>query len=756
MTPTAVKAPGISFDSWLKRSEARWALDWSNALPAEIPSFRPFDKARLLKMTAACVQSAVSGWQGGLPEPMQPLCETLAGYGLEQGFRISDLARALEAGRRTLLKRIASSRLASKTEARDMVEQAFNQALYGLLDAFQMQAERREAEARRQLEACEVGAARFQQEWDILDQILAAMNVGIILLDSSLKVIWMNRGMPRDLLAVAPERAVGRPCAHVLRLGCAECKESAQFENEIAQGTVQRLVQTGAPGATRDYLMLVRPVTFAAVKGPHVMQIFLDITSQQETQRSLARTREMVRNILDSSVNAIIATDTEGRITVFNRTASRVFGLSEEEVLGARVSDYYVGGRAEAARITRSLREQGFVRDTVTAFRDKKGLTVPVRLTASLLKDERGEVIGTMGFAQDISIEEALRKEVASRDRYLLSLLHGSTDGLITVDSQGHVASWNRGAALIFGIQADKALGKPIETFLKPEHTTALPAQGDLPASERFEYTVRGNGRAIDLLVTRTEISGAAERGVSYVLKDVTELKRLQAQLSEAEHLAELGRLAASIAHEIKNPIAGLRGAMEVMGGVHVESDPRFAIFREALSQIRRLDALVKDLLAYARPLNLRTEPVPVHLLVEASVGLCKEALSSPGVAFKNLVREDLPNVIADPLQIQQVLANLLTNATQAMPDGGTVTVDARAEKDSVVMTVADTGTGIPPEVMANMFKPFFTTKHVGTGLGLSIVQRLVRGHGGWCEVSSEPGKGTVFTIRLPAEKRNV
>ncbi len=134
--------------------------------------------------------------------------------------------------------------------------------------------------------------------------------------------------------------------------------------------------------------------------------------------------------------------------------------------------------------------------------------------------------------------------------------------------------------------------------------------------------------------------------------------------------------------------------------------------------------------------------------------GLCKEALSSPKVAFKNLVREDLPNVMADPLQIQQVLANLITNAVQAMPDGGTVTVDANAEKECIVMTVADTGTGIPPEVMASMFKPFFTTKHVGTGLGLSIVQRLVRGHGGLCEVSSEPGKGAVFTVRLPAEKR--
>ncbi len=706
-------------------------------------------------MTGACVRSFISGWHGESPEPMQPLCETMASYGFEHGLRMADLARAMDVGRKALLRGVSNSRAAFNTEARDKIEQAFSQALYGLLDAFQMQAEGREAEARRQLEACEVGAARYQREWDVLDQILAAMNVGIILLDANLKVIWMNRGMPRELLAVTPERAVGRPCAQVLRLGCDQCEECAETEDPRVQGTVQRLVHAGPPGTERDFLMMVRPVAFAGAGGPHVMQIFLDITSQQEVQRSLARTQEMVRNILDSSVNAIIATDLEGRITVFNSTASRVFGLNEKEVLGARVSDYYIGGRAEAARVTRALTKKGFVRDMVTAFRDRQGSTVPVRLTASLLKDERGEVIGTMGFAQDISIEEALRKEVASRDRYLLSLLHGSTDGLITVDSDGRVASWNRGAALIFSIGAGKALGRPVEEFLKPELATPLPGAPEaLPASERFEYTVRRNGGAVDLLVTRTEISGGAERGVSYVLKDVTELKRLQRELSEAEHLAELGRLAASIAHEIKNPIAGLRGAMEVMGGVHVESDPRFAIFREALSQIRRLDALVKDLLAYARPINLRTEPVPVHLLVEASAGLCKEALSTPGVEFENLVRDDLPNVLADPLQIQQVLANLITNAVQAMPSGGKVAVDARADGEFVLLAVRDAGTGISPEVMSSMFKPFFTTKHVGTGLGLSIVQRLVRAHGGWCEVSSEAGKGAAFTVRLPVEKR--
>ncbi len=742
-----------AFGRWLDQVAAPWAREWADAVARALPGLAVANPEALRHAAAEGVEALTDACRTGSEALLRERAGDLARLALARGWRVAELARALDLGRSALLARVPFSKLGCKAAAKAALERSFGQALYFLLEAYQAETERHAADARRSLEVSEAGAARFREEWDLLDQILSGMDVGIVLLDRDLNVIWMNRTMPRALLTEEPARAVGRRCFDVLRADSEECRACAAQAVFQGRPSVQHLKHTDGPGAARDYLKITRPIGLSAPGEPHVMQIYLDITSQQEVQRSLARTQELVRNILDSSVNGIIATDVRGRVTLFNKTAARLFAYAESEVVGLAVADRYVGGRDEAARVLRMLREHGSVRDHETAFFDKNGRAVHVRLTASLLKDERGHVLGTLGFVQDLSVEEALRQEMAARDRYLLSLLHGSVDGLITVDASGKVASWNRGAALIFGVPPDRALGRPIDQFLPPEDVRRLPAAPDAPARiERFEFRKAADGAEMDLLVTRTEIGGGPERGISYVLKDVTELKRLQRELSEAEHLAELGRLAASVAHEIKNPIAGLRGAMEVMGGVHVESDPRFAVFREALSQIRRLDALVKDRLAYAKPVTIRTEPVPVHLLVEAALGLVKEPLAASGVVLENKVPEDLPPVMADPLQVQQVLVNLIMNAIQATPAGGTVTVEARAAGSGADIAVRDTGCGIPPEVLASIYKPFFTTKHVGTGLGLSIVQRLLRAHGGSCSVQSEQGRGTTFTVHLPGE----
>jgi len=303
-------------------------------------------------------------------------------------------------------------------------------------------------------------------------------------------------------------------------------------------------------------------------------------------------------------------------------------------------------------------------------------------------------------------------------------------------------------------VEPEKALGRHLYDFLPLEDRRELPSSGRASASiRRFEVTVTPAGReAMDLLVTRTEISDpvSGEVGASVVLKDVTELKRLQRDLTEAEHLAELGRLAASVAHEIKNPIAGLRGAMEMMSGVHQPADPRFTVFQEALLQMRRLDSLVKDLLTFARPVAVVREPVPPHLIVESALPFVQKSAEEAGVSLDHHLGDDLPLVSVDPQQLQQVLVNLVMNAVQAIEGSGGVSISATSDGSEVALSVRDTGAGIPPEHLKNIFRPFYTTKHIGTGLGLSIVQRIVSAHQGRITVDSKVGEGTVFTVYLP------
>jgi PAS domain S-box-containing protein len=362
-------------------------------------------------------------------------------------------------------------------------------------------------------------------------------------------------------------------------------------------------------------------------------------------------------------------------------------------------------------------------------------------------------MVGTMGFCHDLRIEEALKKEVASRDQYLLSILQASMDGLVTLDARGRIASWNRGATQLFGADAGAALGRSMDEYLPPRDSREIPSHGQTPGARLFEARIRrGDERPLDLLVTRTEIvdSTTGERGASLVIKDVTEQNRLQRELAQAENLAELGRLAASVAHEIKNPIAGLRGAIEILAVEHAREDPHFDIVQETLAQIRRLDSLVKDLLAFAKPISLKLDSVPLHLVLEATLPFVQPSAQEAGVALSLEIPAGMPPALLDPQQIQQVIVNLLMNGIQATPTGGTVAVSARTLTGELALAVTDTGGGIKPGDLKHIFEPFFTTKHIGTGLGLSIVQRIVSAHAGRIEVETREGGGTAFTVYLP------
>ena len=351
-----------------------------------------------------------------------------------------------------------------------------------------------------------------------------------------------------------------------------------------------------------------------------------------------------------------------------------------------------------------------------------------------------------------------MRREMEATEGRLLAILRGSTDGLVVLDPEGRVELWNRGASDLLGVESGDAIGRSIEECIPPEVIHELPDTRTVPGgTRRFEARIpRDRGGSLDILVTRTEVPspGGGAGWASLVFKDVTQVKELQRELAQSEHLAGLGRLSASVAHEIKNPIAGLRGAMELISQVHRPDDPRFLIFQEALAQIRRLDSLVKDLLAYAKPVNLNLEPVLVEFLVEAALPMVRDQISEAGVDLRTELPPGLPRVMADPQHIPQVFSNLLQNGAQAMGPGGVLTVSAEALDGEVAVRVRDTGCGISEENLAKIFQPFFTTKHIGTGLGLSIVQRILAAHGGRCEASVNPGGGAVFSVFLRAAPR--
>lgn len=269
---------------------------------------------------------------------------------------------------------------------------------------------------------------------------------------------------------------------------------------------------------------------------------------------------------------------------------------------------------------------------------------------------------------------------------------------------------------------------------------------------------IRDGQQDATLPTDRDDELGALSKRIDALNKDLcTARQRLEHSVDEAdertEKMATIGEMAAVIAHEIKNPLAGISGAIQVFADDMQESDPRKEIIKEVLGEIERLDKSVRDLLNYARPPELHLITVTASSFLERTAGLLQKTAKKQGVDVNIVTRSDEAAILnIDPDQMHQVFLNLMMNALQALPAGGSIALSCRACPDDgiVELSVSDTGPGIPKEMQANIFKPFFTTKRTGTGLGLAISKSIIERHGGYVRVESQMGVGTNFRILLP------
>ena len=221
-------------------------------------------------------------------------------------------------------------------------------------------------------------------------------------------------------------------------------------------------------------------------------------------------------------------------------------------------------------------------------------------------------------------------------------------------------------------------------------------------------------------------------------------------QMSRAEHLATLGELAAGLAHEIRNPLAGIAGVIEIIGRDLPATSPAKAVVKDARQEITQINRILTDLLETARPHPPQICLSNLNTTVEHAVMLARQQVLSKPIKIELQQAADLPDVEHDSDQIHQVLLNLLLNAVQSIEGSGAVRVELGSRDDCASVVVSDTGRGIPPQNLANIFRPFYTTKGNGTGLGLSLARRIVEEHHGRIEVASRVGKGSKFEVILP------
>ncbi|MGB6927584.1 MAG: ATP-binding protein, partial [Syntrophobacteria bacterium] len=249
--------------------------------------------------------------------------------------------------------------------------------------------------------------------------------------------------------------------------------------------------------------------------------------------------------------------------------------------------------------------------------------------------------------------------------------------------------------------------------------------------------------------------------GLIHVIRDISERKKVEDALQRAEQMKMVGEWATGLVHEIKNPLAGIKGSVEVLADEASIPEEDRAIVLQAVEEIKRIELLLKSLLNFAKPPEPQLALVDVNDILDKTItfALRHPSLLSESSAAINVFKDfdpELPQTMADPMQMQQVFLNLLLNAVEAMPDGGMLATKTSYDKklDSIEITISDTGSGMEQSVKSKVFQPFFTTKRKGSGLGLSITRRLVEQHGGQIYVESDPGKGTVFNIFLHVNEK--
>ena len=513
-----------------------------------------------------------------------------------------------------------------------------------------------------------------------------------------------------------------------------------------------------------------------------------DITDRKQADEQLRAASLYARSLIEASLDPLVTISAEGKITDANKATEEVTGYARNELIGSDFSNYFTEPDV-ARKGYQQVFADGFVKDYALAIQNKSGSITYVMYNATVYQDEAGKVQGVFAAARDVTelkraegelqrysghlealVDERTGRLKESEQQYR-TLVETANNIILTTNTEGILTFINDYGASFFGYMPNELIGQDVMIIvpevestgrpLKPLVNSILTSPADYPIS--LNENVTKDGRRVWIQWANESLIDRDGRHIGHLAVgiDFTELKKTEEALQNAERLAGIGETAAMIGHDLRNPLQVLQYVVDLQrlrterippeqrGSDDLERESE--LFDKISEQVFYMNKIVGDLQDFARPIVPENEEVDVKGLIE---NVIKSLPPTDDVRIE--VRIPSLHVMADPLLLHRVFANLLLNAMQAMPDGGALNVSAFSEDGAIAVRVSDTGTGIHEDFKDKLFKPLFTGKAKGTGLGLAVVKRIVEAHGGEIIVESEVGKGSTFTVTLPIVEKQL
>jgi PAS domain S-box-containing protein len=597
-----------------------------------------------------------------------------------------------------------------------------------------------------------------------LSSILEALEDGVYIINDNYLIEFMNQVMVRDF-----GEGTGKKCFQVIGRSseiCPWCRAKEVFQGETLR------YELFMPSVNKSYSLIELPLINedgAASK----LSILRDITQRKERIEKLKASEEDYMRLFEHVGCGVYISTREGKFLDVNKALLDMLGFdSKEGFLNLDIArDVYLRPD-DRQKFIEMIERDGQVIDYEVEFKRKDGTPVPILLTAHVRYDQDGNVLGYEGINVDQTQRKQMERELKQAHGFLNNIIQSSPNAIIASDLKGNIIIWNRAAEESLGYKAQDVIGKMninmvyppgiARKIMKMMRSPEFGGVGKLrgyPMVYRKEDGELFEGNLSAAIIYDGKGREVASVGVVVDLKERLEMERklrqTQEQLLQSEKLAAMGRLTSQIAHELNNPLYGIMNTLELMKTEIPPESKRRKILEMALSETMRLAELLRKMLSFSKPDQEERKPTDINRILDEILILHEKQLREHSIRISTSFADDLGQIYGSNSHLRQVFLNMISNARDAMPDGGTFTVRTKADGDNVHIEISDTGVGIEEKNLDKIFDAFFSTKEStnDVGIGLSVCYGFIKEHGGDIKVKSERGSGTTFTITLPKYK---